>query len=258
MIGSPPEATTLPDNTLDTIVESNKMDEVIMQEDIDDEDADDMDEVSDGVIEDDANEDIFAYEDEKSDAAAAVETIGEPPATDTLDQPVASIDTIDTKTLENDPEKSNTHASSSSLQLEVNAIEPANSRVSSTENRNNSGSGSSSSGNKRQTPRKRIKYVRRVRGPILLADEEVRIMLCMLRFLSFSFDPFNHHQPTNMQAFYLCLNGHMIVYEDFNIENISQGNLTEVSLDALWSIMRTKNAKFPAKYKAYSFFRDQR
>ena len=40
LIGSPPEATTLPDNTLDTIVESNKMDEVIMQEDIDDDDDD--------------------------------------------------------------------------------------------------------------------------------------------------------------------------------------------------------------------------
>jgi len=202
LIGSPPEATTLPDNTLDTIVESNKMDEVIMQEDIDDddddEDADDMDEVSDGVIEDDANEDIFAYEDEKANAAAAVETIGEPPATDTLDQPVASIDTIDTKILENDPEKSNTHASSSSLQLEVNTIEPANSHVSSTENRNNSGSSSSSSssssGNKRQTPRKRIKYVRRVRGPILLADEEVRIMLCMLCFCLF---PSIHLTTTN-------------------------------------------------------------
>ena len=197
LIGSPPEATTLPDNTLDTIVESNKMDEVIMQEDIDDdEDADDMDEVSDCVIEEYANEDICAYEDEKADAAAAVETIGEPPATDTIDQPVASIDTIDTKTLENDPEKSNTHASSSSLQLEVNTIEPANSHVSSTENRNNSGSGSgsSSSGNKRQTPRKRIKYVRRVRGPILLADEEVRIMLCMLCFCLF---PSIHLTTTN-------------------------------------------------------------
>lgn len=53
----------------------------------------------------------------------------------------------------------------------------------------------------------------------------------------------------------------MIVYEDFNIDNTSQSDLTltlrEVSLDALWSIMCSKNSKFPAKYKAYSFFRDQ-
>lgn len=61
-----------------------------------------------------------------------------------------------------------------------------------------------------------------------------------------------------MKAFFLCLNDHMVVYEDFDIDNISQSNLTEVSLDALWSIMCSKNSKFPAKYKAYSFFRDQR
>jgi hypothetical protein len=32
----------------------------------------------------------------------------------------------------------------------------------------------------------------------------------------------------------------------------------EVGLDELWTTLCTKNTKFPAKYKVYSFFRDQR
>ena len=61
-----------------------------------------------------------------------------------------------------------------------------------------------------------------------------------------------------MQAFYLSVNDHLTVYRNLNSPNTSLDTLEVLGLEQLWSVFCSKNAKFPAKYKVYSFFRAQR
>mmetsp|Transcript_2258 Transcript_2258/g.3068 ORF Transcript_2258/g.3068 Transcript_2258/m.3068 type:complete len:415 (+) Transcript_2258:333-1577(+) len=72
--------------------------------------------------------------------------------------------------------------------------------------------------------------IRSINGPVALSDEE---------------------------AFYLSINGHMRVFRGVQGAH-SCDSSEEVGLDELWTTLCAKNSKFPAKYKVYSFFREQR
>lgn len=114
---------------------------------------DDVDEVEEA--DDAVEEDIRIDSDE---VAIITETIEE--LQDIVDQPLTSMDGLD-----------DSNILSSSLKLEAEPTEPVTNHDSTTGNR--------SSSTRKQTPRKRNKYVRRVHGPILLSDEEVGMYVCI-------------------------------------------------------------------------------
>ena len=129
------------------------MDEDVEVEEVLEVDFDDADEEVDEVEEaDDAVEEGIRID--ADEVAIITETIEE--LQDIVDQPLTSMDGLD-----------DSNILSSSLKLEAEPTEPVTNHDSATGNR--------SSSTRKQTPRKRNKYVRQLHGPILLSDEEVRM-----------------------------------------------------------------------------------